>query len=201
MSKYRIFTESKEFVFTNNVILFIVFGVIVFLYFLQKYIFNWILISDRYFQFVFLIPLFLAIYFKLFLSWNQYEPLEGTLDTYIELGEDCIVVGNDNFFLNEIKSIEILNFDFKGDHNYAGKGNYNGTLSNGIGNLFKINLITGKSIEVNFQQDNENEITSAKKELVSYYNNGKISRENFIKILGYKESDKDIIEAIVKYHS
>lgn len=201
MSKYRIFTESKEFVFTNNVILVIVLGVTVLLYLLQKYIFNWIFISERYFQFVFLIPVCLSIYFKVFLSWNQYEPLEGTLETYIELYEDYIGIENDKYFLDNVKSIEILNFDFKGDYNYVGKGNYNGTLSNGIGNLFKINLINGRSLEINFQQDNQNEIASAKKELVNYYTNGKISKENFVKIFGYEESDNNIIDKIVKYHS
>ena len=201
MSKYRIFTESKEFVFTNNVVLCGVFGVIVFLYLLQEYIFSWFLISERNYQFLMLLPVCLALYYKLFLSWQKYEPLEGTLNTYLELNENVIIIENAKYSLTEIKSIEILNFDFKGDRNYSGGGNYNGILSNGIGNLFKINLVEGKSIEVNFQQDNQNEIASAKKELVSYYTNGKISRENFLKIFGYNESDKDIVEAIVKYHS
>ncbi|MBP4138529.1 hypothetical protein [Flavobacterium geliluteum] len=201
MIKYRIFTESKKFIFTNNVILCMVFVVTFLAYLVHKYIFGWIIISERNFQFVFLLPICLALYFKFILSWSQYEPLKGTLNTYMELHEDCIIVEKDKYSVDEIKSINILNFDFKDDHNYAGKGNYNGILSNGIGNLLKINLINGKSIELNFQQDKENVLASAKKELVSYYKKGKISRQNFAEICGYEDSDIDVISSIVRYYS
>ncbi|KQB39324.1 hypothetical protein RC62_1005 [Flavobacterium aquidurense] len=44
-------------------------------------------------------------------------------------------------------------------------------------------------------------MASAKKELVNYYQKGKISLKNFAEVLGYKESDLDIIESTIKYYS
>lgn len=201
MHKYRIFTEKKGFVFTNNLIFCIVLGIVSFLYFLQKYFFNWFLIPERNFQFVFLVPLFLGLFFLIFCQRVSYEPLKGTLETYLELHKDYIVIEEKQYFLDEIVTLEILNYDYKGDLNYAGKGNLNGVLSNGIGNLFIINFINGKSTEVNFQQDKENEIIAAKRELVNYYKEGKISFKSFVKVLGYDDSDLSIIEAIIKYNS
>lgn len=201
MSKYRIFTESKKFVITNNVVFYGVFGFILLLYLIHKYIFNWFFISEINFGYLFILPLLISLYFLLFRVWTTHEPLKGTLDTYLELYNDHVMINDQKYFLNDISSIEILNYDFVGEFNYAGRGNFNGQLSNGIGNLFRLNLNSGENIEVNFQQDKEHKIANDKNELVCYYKDEKISLKNFAKILGYKENDKNILEAIIQYNS
>ncbi|MEN9323540.1 MAG: hypothetical protein RL699_1320, partial [Bacteroidota bacterium] len=126
--------------------------------------------------------------------WNTNEPLKGIIDGYLELYETKIVINNKEYLLDEIKNIEIWNFDFEGEiYDPVARGNFNGRKSNGIENSFKITLFDGKILEIYFQQDYGNQMIHAKKELFSYYANGKIDFSTLARVFGCKDQmDKEI---------
>ncbi|KQB39323.1 hypothetical protein RC62_1004 [Flavobacterium aquidurense] len=98
MVRYRVFTESKKFVVTNNVILYSSLIVGFLLFILQKYVFSYFLIPEKILGFILLSIWLIGIFFVIFFSWHTYEPLKGKLDSFLELHENYIVVKKDIFF-------------------------------------------------------------------------------------------------------
>jgi reverse gyrase len=132
--------------------------------------------------------------------------LKGKIEDYIELGENEIIVAGEKYLLEDIKEMEIWNFDFKDDidykYSYDRRYNFNGLKSNGIENQFKIILKNKELVEINFQQDIINQITNSSNELKNYYFKGKLSFENLARIFRYTDNDsKDIFKKTLTANS
>jgi len=187
MNKFKIFTEVDKFYFTNNVIHYSItlFGILLCSLFKE---FNFP-IGVKIFSTIVILNLIYSLYLVLSAT-SRYEPLKGKIENTIDFEEDRIVIANKPFLLNNIKKIEILCYDVKDQWNIiVSRGNFNGQISNGVGNSLKLLLIDGTSQEIYFQQDNSTQIINIENLLISYYKKDKLEFRNLTKILGYEDSD------------
>lgn len=189
MNKYRLFTPVKKFYLTYNWIFLFSYSFIIISAMTLKRIFP----NERFPILEIIFSIFLVLIFGLFpFAWfsireDIYKPLKGTLHTNFELTKENIIIETTSCPLSTIKNIDIYNFDIKGDLEQARRGDYNGLLSNGIGNLFKIYLTDGKIIDLNFQQDYEHQIIFAKELLFHYYKLKKISYRTLARVFDCTE--------------
>ena len=158
---------------------------------------NWLFVSIMII--VFIAPIFL----KLYLNFNTYQPLKGSIEGYLELEMEKITIDKKEYSLDQINKIDIWNFDFIGDsNNYASRFNFNGLMSNGIENLFEMSLRDSTVLKIHFQQDYGNQIIHAKQELFNYYKQGKIDFSILARIFDCKnELEIDILKKTLTANS
>ena len=128
-----------------------------------------------------------------FIGFTQFERLNGILSGEIIFKTELIEIENEEYKLKEIKRIEISNEDYKGKRINYTSGNLGPALSNGTGNFLLIILNIEKSIKVNFEMINSNDIQKIRKELINYHINSKVDFWSLAHILG-EESTEEIAE-------
>lgn len=180
---YNVIRKTKRYYFTVNTMFylgFILFGLPVFI---RLNIFNFEPnLFDKIWSYTMLFIMLGALFFSLYKS-NKYKTLKGKLISELEFQKDKIVIDKIGYQLNDIKKISIENtFDYKGRYTYS-KGNFDGSLSNGIENELLIYLNDDEKIQVNFQQVNEDDILNEREILIHYSNRGKLHYLNLLKIL------------------
>lgn len=207
MKKYLIYRETNKIHITNNFIAYSLILLIFILAFIKGYIIkeNYKILGNIIVGICFTICIGI-VFFKIFFLHIFYKPLKGKIEDYIELGENEIIVAGEKYLLEDIKEMEIWNFDFKDDidykYSYDRRYNFNGLKSNGIENQFKIILKNKELVEINFQQDIINQITNSSNELKNYYFKGKLSFENLARIFRYTDNDsKDIFKKTLTANS
>lgn len=180
---YNVIRKTKRYYFTVNTMFylgFILFGLPVFI---RLNIFNFEPnLFDKIWSYTMLFIMLGALFFSLYKS-NKYKTLKGKLISELEFQKDKIVIDKIGYQLNDIKKISIENtFDYKGRYTYS-KGNFDGSLSNGLENELLIYLNNDEKIQVNFQQVNEDDILNEREILIHYSNRGKLHYLNLLKIL------------------
>jgi len=130
-----------------------------------------------------------AFFFGLYKS-NKHRTLKGELISELVFQKDKILIDDTGYHLDNIKKISIENtFDYKGRYTYS-KGNFDGSLSNGVENELLIYLNNDEKIQVNFQQVNEDDILNEREILIHYSNRGKLHYLNLLKILQIQNYDE-----------
>lgn len=186
MRKYLIYNENDKFILTSNVIVAFSFAILFAVGFLQSKVSN----SDspiiKNILLGILIVLVIGILFLKLSVYFRRQPLRGELRGYLEIGNEYIIVAGKKYNLDEIENIEIWNYDFEGDLDFKKNDrlNFNGLLSNGIENQFKIKLLNQKVLDVRYKQDNTNQMRNSENELKNFFLLNKISLENISRVLG-----------------
>lgn len=189
MRKYLIYNENDKFTFTSNVIVAFSFAIVFAVGFLQSKVSN----SDspiiKNILLGILIVLVIGILFLKLSVYFRRQPLRGELRGYLEIGNEYIIVADRRYYLNEIENIEIWNYDFEGDLDLkkSDRLNFNGLISNGIENQFKVKLLNQKVLDVRYKQDYANQMRDSENELKNFYLLNKISLENISRVLGNSE--------------
>ena len=181
MTKFKIYTESEKFVWTRKRILFgialLSFVILAIKFYLIK---NAEFINDSLAQILGFISVS-AIFLGLINSFFPQE-LKGKLNGELIFDFSKIVINNDSYNLEDIKSIQIITGPFKGQLISSGMSAFSDRFSNGINNELIITLNTGKIIKCNFQIDHKRKIFQATNELKNYVDLGILSHENFAEI-------------------
>ncbi|HRB70551.1 MAG TPA: hypothetical protein PK776_01745 [Flavobacterium sp.] len=146
-------------------------------------------------MYVALILLFVSMIIGLF-KFNKYKTLKGELTSLLEFHHDGIQIDATFYTLDEIKQIRLENtYDYKGRYVYS-RGEFDGSLSNGVANLLVLNLNNGSSIPIHFQQHTEDEILREQEHFIHYCNAGKLGYLTLLNLL--KISDYDQIQYFKK---
>lgn len=189
MRKYLIYNENDKFILTSNVIVAFSFAIVFAVGFLQSKVSNSDYPIIKNILLGILIVLVIAILFLKLGVYFRRQPLRGELRGYLEIGNEYIIVADRRYYLNEIENIEIWNYDFEGDLDLKKNDrlNFNGLLSNGIENQFKVKLLNQKVLDVRYKQDYANQMRDSENELKNFYLLNKISLENISRVLGNSE--------------
>ena len=187
---YNVIRKTKRYYFTVNTIFyigFILFGLPVFI---RINLFNFEpILFDKICLYIMLFIMLGAFFFGLYKS-NKHRTLKGELISELVFQKDKILIDDTGYHLDNIKKISIENtFDYKGRYTYS-KGNFDGSLSNGVENELLIYLNNDEKIQVNFQQVNEDDILNEREILIHYSNRGKLHYLNLLKILQIQNYDE-----------
>ncbi|CAA9198156.1 hypothetical protein FLA105534_01975 [Flavobacterium bizetiae] len=184
MQRFNIYKKSKKFHWNNTLI---IFTAILSLYIIsiikqtffnpEKGIFEDIMIA------LMLLLAFIGLALKS-IGLVKPENLSGEFTGFLEFYKSHIVVDQEKFHIDEIKSIEITNNDYYGKPN--GATGFASSLSNGINNQILLRFNSGISKSYNFELYNESDMEKVEEELFSYYSQGKIDFFELVKILKIK---------------
>jgi hypothetical protein len=120
--------------------------------------------------------------FKNYIRIRKFS-LFRTKEKFVEDGEihfydDRIVINKKIFYLDQINTIDIFQFD-----DYVGKM-LKEVVSQGVGNVVRIHLSDGQILSSNFQQLHRYQIRDIRDQLIAYYKAGKFDFDNLTMILG-----------------
>lgn len=106
-----------------------------------------------------------------------------TKEKFVEDGEihfydDRIVINKKIFYLDQINTIDIFQFD-----DYVGKMSKD-VASQGVDNVIRIHLRDRQTLISNFQQLHRYQIRDIRDQLIAYYKAGKFDFDNLTMILG-----------------
>ena len=134
--------------------------------------------------------IFIGLITKFYGQFN-YEKLKGKIEGFIELHDDKIIVNEKVYEIEKIKKIEIYNGDYKGKWKSKIRSNYSNALSNGVDNVIRIIMENEKeSIGIYFLQNEKYELKKAEKQLIKYYQSGKIHLLKLLDILNITDYDE-----------
>lgn len=184
MQRFNIYVKSKKFHWNNTLI---IFTSILFLYILslikqnffnpEKGLFDEIVLKS-------MLGLFILGFILKTIGLTKPKVLHGEFSGFLEFNVDYIIIDQENFKIDEIKSIEISNKDYYRKLDiYTGFGP---SLSNGTNNQIMLRLNSGQVKSYNFEMYNEYDMKNVQEELFSYYSKGKIDFFELAKILKIK---------------
>lgn len=187
MNSFRIFRPDNKFYWTNNRIIYtiIIVGIV------PAIIECIITFDDRITNPISLIGIFVtAVSFMLgifigFFGYSRYEPLLGVFKGEIVFSNDAITVEGNTFLIEDVQTIFISNFDYKGriEINPRDRLNFNGKMSQGINNSVSLRLNSGDIITCNFQQEGQFNMENIRHQLIHYNKLGKLDMVNLNEIL------------------
>lgn len=188
--KFKIFTKSHKFYWTNNNIIYSIMFFCLFVVFINN---GTGIIKRNLINNISLIIFFIALItgaILKFIGFSKYELLKGKLDGFLIFEMNSIQIDNEIFTLNKIRFIEITNDDYYGKLTGYSKGNFDGALSNGVNNHIKIILNSGEIIWRNYELCNANDFLEIRSELINYYRKGKMELDNLANVLGESSYDE-----------
>ncbi|MNY25261.1 hypothetical protein D3C86_1590320 [compost metagenome] len=109
------------------------------------------------------------------------EQLNGKLNGEIIFDYEKIVIGEDNYYLADIRQITIDIRNYKGQLISSDAGFWE-MFSNGINNELTMILNSEEVIKCYFQINYKREIVKANKELRNYVDEGKLLKKNYFEI-------------------
>ena len=190
MQKFSIYIESNKFYWSTNKIIYSIFflccGILLFKEKFLQIEKNFI---DEIFMVLMIGVLILALIIK-FINFTNIEPLNGKLEGFLSFSMDSIVVGDEIYLLEKIRTIKISNEDIRGKLVNTTGGNFGPALSNGTNNFITIFFESGKPKRIQFRINNSSEFQKIKPELINLYHCKKIDFEELAFILNVKGSQK-----------
>lgn len=148
----EIFEKQKKFLLTENKVVYSSLTIFFILaWFFSKTDFDTI---ENLFDGLVIPTLLLGIYFK-FTQHTKYERLNGRITGKIEFYKDKIKIIDREIRLDQIKKIDFEFYDYEGRLVSSMRGDLNPTLSNGVNNSIKIDLMTNEKIHLNIKVNHE----------------------------------------------
>ncbi len=193
--KFKIFTKTKKFHLSVNLIVYsLLFTSISIIYLANKYFEESTLESIG--QAGGISACVLMIYFIITQSFTK-KKLNGTLNEYLIFRETEILTHKTKYKLDDISKIKFSVGDYYYRWIFRVKGNFNPGRSNGVENSCEIDLINGEKIVVYFQLMYKNEFHKMHEILIHFYTQNKIS---FLKLIEYLEIENyDEIQEFKKH--
>ena len=181
MQRFNIYKKSKKFNWSNTLIIFSLIISLFVISLLKQYFFNpekglFDEIIMKLMLGLFLLGLILKT-----IGLTKPKILDEEFSGFLEFYKDYIIIDDERFKIEEIKSIEISNNDYYGKPQEA--TGFDSSLSNGVNNQILLRLNSGKTKSYNFELYNEHDMTKIEEELFYYYSKGKIDFFELAKIL------------------
>lgn len=184
MQRFNVYKKSTKFHWNNTLIIVALILSLYIISIIKQHFFNsekgifediimWSMIS------LLLIGLFLKT-----IGLTKTKITHGEFTGFLEFYKDYIIIDQEKFQIDQIKSIEISNNDYYGKP--EGMTAFEPSLSNGINNQIVLKLDSGKQKSYNFELYNKDDMEKAQEELFSYYTKGKIDFFELTKILKIK---------------
>jgi hypothetical protein len=196
MKTFDIYKKREGFYWTNTMIVYSTLILSLIILYLKKEVFGF---EKNFLDAIFVTTAIASLVYGLVMKLSglaRYEPLKGKLNELLKLELESVAIGSEVFFINDIKKIEINNFDYEGHFKYTSRGSFEANLSQGIGNSMIITLNSGEKKGCQFRQQYADDMCDAKSELINYYKKGKIHFLHLIDIL--KIADYDEIQEFKK---
>ncbi len=190
--QFKIFKRTNEFYWSNNKVIYSILFICLGLLYLK----NDVLeiernLFDNIIFGILMITFCCAIILK-FIGFTKTEPLGGNFIGNLIFHMDSIQINDEIFPLETIRNIEISNNDYLGKLVGISKGNFNGALSNGTNNTFKMKLYSREVKIFNFEICDLLDFIDVKQELINYYLNGKLEFENLANLLSEKSCEDKV---------
>lgn len=125
-----------------------------------------------------------------FIGLTKIESLRGNLEGYLSFEKEFIIVDEEIYFLEKIRSIQIFNDDYSGKLVNTSKGNLGPALSNGTNNFIIIFLESGKNKKYQFEMINSNDFQKSRTILIEYHIKKKIDFWELANVLGEKSTEE-----------
>lgn len=192
MQKFSVYVKSNKFYWSAEIItysiLFFCCGVILFkqkVLNLEKNFFDtifiWLAVSTSMF----------AVILK-FYNLDKIEALRGKLEGYLLFEKESIIVGNEVFPIEKIRTIKISNDDYSGGLKNISKGNLGPALSNGTNNFILIYFESGESKKYQFELINSDDFQKVRDKLIDYHIIGKIDYWELAQVLGERSTSETL---------
>lgn len=123
-----------------------------------------------------------------FSRFAKPEKLHGKLVGFLEFKADSILIDQEQYSIDEIEKISIINNDFYGKGTRSSRG-FDSNLSNGVDNHLTLTLKDNRKVSCMFEIYYEHDIRKLDKILIAYYSLGKIDFNQLIKILKLRHNE------------
>jgi hypothetical protein len=181
MQRFNIYIKSKKFHWSNTLI---IFTLILSLYIISLVKQNFFNQEKGSFDEIILksmLGLLILGFILKTIGLKKPKAVNGEFSGFLEFYKDYIIIDQEKFKIDQIKSIEISNDDYYGKlDRYTGFGP---SLSNGTNNQILLRLNSGQGKSYNFEMYNEYDMEKVQEELFCYYSKGKIDFFELAKIL------------------
>ncbi|MFH6999972.1 hypothetical protein ACHRVZ_18770 [Flavobacterium sp. FlaQc-57] len=184
MQRFNIYKKSKKFHWSNTLI---IFTLILSLYIISLIKQNFFNPEKGLFEDVIMklmLGLFILVFILKTIGLTKPKAINGEFSGFLEFYEDYIIIDQEKFKINEIKSIEISNDDYYGKPDAI--TGFEPSLSNGTNNQILLRFKSGITKSYNFELYNEYDMEKVEEELFYYYSKGKIDFFELAKILRIK---------------
>lgn len=184
MQRFNIYKKSKKIHWSNTLIIIALMLCLYIVYLAKQHFFNPEkgLFEDVIMKLMF--GLFILGFVLKTIGLTKAKTINGELNGFLEFYKDYIIINQEEFKIDEIKSIEISNNDYYGKPD--GLSGFDSSLSNGIHNQILLRFNSGISKTYNFELYNEYDMEKVEEELFYYYSKGKIDFFELAKILKIK---------------
>ncbi len=185
MERFTIFIKSNKFNWTVNKIALLVFAIVFGTFQINKSFEN--PFKDLINKYTGLIGLafFIGGTIYKFSRFAKPEKLNGKLVGFLEFKSDSIIIDQEQYGIDEIEKISIVNNDFYGKGTGSSRG-FDSNLSNGVDNHLTLILKDKRKVSCMFEIYYEQDIRKLDEILIDYYSLGKMDFNQLIKILKLK---------------
>lgn len=188
LERFSIFIKSNKFNWTINKIALLIFAILFIVFQINKNFEN--PFQDSIYKYIGLIGLAFFIVGTLykFSRFAKPEKLNGKLVGFLEFKLDSIIIDQEQYGIDEIEKISIINNDFYGKGTGGSKG-FDSNLSNGVDNHLTLTLKDKRKISCMFEIYYEHDIRKLDEILIDYYSLGKMDFNQLINILKLKRNE------------
>jgi hypothetical protein len=192
MQKFSLYIKSNKFYWSANKIIysgiFICCGI---LFFKQKVLNIESNIFDKIFAGI-IVCFFMSGLVTKLKGFSQIEPIDGKLEGYLIFEKEAIIVGDEIYPIEKIRTIKISNDDYSGAFKNISKGNLGPALSNGTNNFIVIYLVSGESKRYQFELINSDDFQKVRETLIDYNIIGKIDYWELAQVLGERSTSETL---------
>lgn len=189
MQRFNIFIKSNKFNWTINKIVFLIFVILFLVFQINKSYKNPIQDSVNKYIGIIGLTLFIAGTLYKFSRFAKPEKLNGELVGFLEFKSNSIIIDKEEYKIDEIEKINIVNNDFYGKGNGSSSG-FDSNLSNGVDNYLTLILKDKRKISCMFEMYNEYDMGKLDEIVISYYSKGKLDFDDLIRIFKVKGDRK-----------
>ncbi len=184
MQKFNIYRKSKKFHWNNSLIILILLFCLCVIYVVKQNFYNQEkgLFEDVIMKLM--LGLFIIGFILKTIGLTKPKVINDEFRGFLEFHKDYIIIDQEKFKIDEIKTIEISNDDYYGKKD--GISGFDSSLSNGTDNQILLRFNSGQLKSYNFELYNENDMENIEEELFYYYSKGKIDFFELTKILKIK---------------
>ncbi|SFB31070.1 hypothetical protein SAMN05660845_2531 [Flavobacterium swingsii] len=188
MERFNIFIKSNKFNWTINKIALLIFAILFVAFQINKNFEN--PIEDSIYKYIAVIGLAFYIGGTLykFSKIAKPEKLNGKLVGLLEFKLDSIIIDQEQYSIDEIEKISIVNTDFYGKGTGSSRG-FDSNLSNGVDNHLTLTLKDKRKVLCMFEIYYEQDIRKIDEILIGYYSLEKMDFNHLIKILKLKRNE------------
>lgn len=188
MERFNIFIKSNKFYWTVNKIALLIFAILFIAFQINKNFKNPFEASIYKYIGVIGLAFFIGGTLYKFSRFAKPEKLNGKLVGFLEFKLDSIIIDQEQYSIDEIEKISIVNNDFYGKGTGSSRG-FDSNLSNGVDNYLTLTLKDKRKVSCMFEIYYEQDIRKLDEFLIDYYSLGKMDFNQLINILKLKRNE------------